>query len=156
MKGRALGAIKCVKAAFELAVHVACFRLASLLVRNTLFISMHTGNPQFCSCRGAHRVRHRAPLLILFWALENFGLRFRRAWAALLHDDHLRAHPRRLVVNADGFRETGSFGWMASTRGSSVCAVGFDAEWGRCHEQIRRAIDGGESKFVLEEDESLQ
>ena len=151
IEGRARGSVKRVKAALALAVHVACIRLASLQVRNTLFISMRTGILNSVRV-GAPPSPAPRPLLILFWALGNFVCDFDglgRRYGTTTISERIRAGWSSIPIAFVELRlldELSPHGGAAHVR-LVRCRVG------RCLAQIRRAIDGGEPKIV-EEDES--
>ena len=152
IEGRARGAVKRVKAALALAVHVACIRLASLQIRNTLFISMRTGILNSVRV-GAPPSPAPRPLLILFWALGDFVCDFDgpgRRYGTTTISERIRAGWSSIPI---AFVELGLLDeWRPHGGAAHVRLV--RCRVGRCLAQIRRAIDGGEPKIV-EEDESL-
>ena len=70
-EGRTRGAVKCIKAAFGFAEHVASIPLTSQLARSNLFISLYTELLNSARVGAPPRPVPR-PLLILISALENF------------------------------------------------------------------------------------
>ena len=141
IEGRARGAVKRVEAALALALHVACFRSASLLVRCSLFFSKSTGILNSV-CVGAPPSPALRPLPFLIWDLGTIVCDF---------DGPGQRHgttttSERLEL---GFLDK----WRPHEDAAHVRL--FRCRVGRCLALIRRAIDRGEPKIVLEEDESL-